>query len=171
MVRKHATIKTIALEVRQLSKAGKNRRCFLCTRLFCPICLLRLLRCKLIGWLQHPMRKLRGGAGKSTHLSIQTVISRFLKRQSRILQYRFMQWTFVYVVAKAEPWIFCCRAILDFLKACDCVLLQQRGRQECAFVLWKSRHIKLEPKKMLMECFYARNISWVPQIVHTLQNT
>ena len=40
----------------------------------------------------------------------------------------------------------------------------------CAFALWWSTRIKLEPKKMLMEWYYARNISWVPRIVHTLQN-
>ena len=45
----------------------------------------------------------RGGAGRSTHLSVQTVITHFLKGRSRILRCRIMQWTFIFVVSKARP--------------------------------------------------------------------
>ena len=53
--------------------------------------------------MQYVSRNTRGGAGRSTHLSFQTVVTLFLKGQSRILRFHIMRWTFIYVVAKARP--------------------------------------------------------------------
>ena len=77
--------------IHKMSKTSKLRNVIF-ERLACA--LLGCVICAICG---------RGGAGKSMHLSVQTVFTHFLKEQARILRCRMMRWTFIYVVAKAGP--------------------------------------------------------------------
>ena len=79
-----------------------------------------------------------------------------------------------------DIYIFCCKSktlnlplvpsYIRFREGLQVRTLTAEGSPRVRIRIVEEYAHQIGTKKMLMECYYAQNISWVPRIVQTLQN-